>query len=217
MTGKEKLSTKRPALPVTPRSLSAELVVLSDESLFQNCAISEVDLSYQNSDSVTFESAKLDKVRLSNSEQRRLVLRDVLLNLCDLSNAMWTEGRINRAEFMHSKFIEAKISDCRFEGCIGDLVEFQGSQFKNSIFKDCKLRGCDFRFCDLEGTRFDNCDLESAIFYDAKLTGVDFRRSQLMGIKAHPADLKGAIIDEQQAYDLSRHLAGVLGIEVKDS
>jgi uncharacterized protein YjbI with pentapeptide repeats len=221
MDTKAKVAIKPPVLPAkdTAPILS---IILDDESEHANFVLSQCDLSSQNSRFVIVESAWLKQVRFNNCQLTKLRLSDVRLEQCDMSNAQWLECKINRVEIVDCKLtgfrmIDADASDCRFQNCIGELVQSHGSTFKKTAFKDCQLKGADFRFCNLEGATFSNCDLRDAEFYNAKLSGTDFRSSELMGIKAQPEDLKGAIIDSDQASALGRHFASLLGLVVKES
>jgi uncharacterized protein YjbI with pentapeptide repeats len=82
-------------------------------------------------------------------------------------------------------------------------------------FSNCRLRKADFRSCQFKDVYFSNCDLTEAEFYEAKLENVDFSGSCLNNVKAGVNDLKGAIIDTNQAVEMAKHLAALLGIKVK--
>lgn len=210
-----------PALPAGETGAGPSQISLVDEGEYANLTLSQCDLFEQSARSVSISCALFTQVRLCGCRLERLRLVDIRLDKCDLSNTEWLKAKINRLEILDSKLtgfkmIDADASNCKFQNCVGDLVQFHGVKFKNTAFQNCRLKQSDFRACDLASVFFTGCDLRYAEFYGARLNGADLRGSELTGIKAHPEDLKGAIIDSQQALDLSRHLASLLGMDVRD-
>jgi uncharacterized protein YjbI with pentapeptide repeats len=219
---KRPISVKPPVLPAEGTVANSVQIVLNDEAEYANFVLSQVGLIGQEARFVALETALLTQVRFNGSKLTKLRLSDVRFDRCDLSNTEWTEGKISRAEMFDCKLtgfrlIEADASNCLFLNGVGELVQFHGTRFKSTVFENCLLRGADFRFCDLTGATFIGCDLRDAEFYDAKLEDADFRGSELQGIKTRPENLKGMIISSQQAFDLGRHLAVLLGVEVRDN
>jgi uncharacterized protein YjbI with pentapeptide repeats len=221
MKSKVKISPKPPMLPGPEISPNANQIKLLDETEYASFVLTNYDLSDQEARYVIFECALLTQVRLNNCRLPKLKMRDIRFDKCDLSNVEWFECKIDRMEIFDSKLtgfkaVDADLANSTFQNCVGELVQMQGSKFKSTVFQNCKLKGIDFRYSNLEGATFIDCDLREAEFYDAKLKGADFRGSDLIGIKARPEDLKGAIINSQQAFDLGKHFALLLGIEIKE-
>lgn len=213
--------TKPPALPIDGDAGNTTEIELLDESEHVNVVLLQIDLSDREARFPAIECARLTQVRFSGTQLKKPRLSDVRFERCDLSNAEWPQCKINRAEFVDCKLtgfklVDADVSNCRFQNCVGELVQLHGSKFKTSLFENCHLRGVDFRFCDLESTTFIKCDLRGAEFYDARLKGADLRGCQLKGMKARAHDLKGAVINSQQAFDLCTDFALLLGIDIKD-
>ncbi len=222
MKVKRSISIKPPSLPADGTVANSVPIVLEDEAEYANLVLSQLGLIGQEARFVSFETALLTQVRFNGSKLTKLRLSDVRFDRCDLSNTEWTEVKISRAEIFDCKLtgfrlIDGDVSNCLLLNSVGELVQFHGSKFKNTVFENCLLRGADFRFCDLTGATFIGCDLRDAEFYDAKLEDADFRGSELQGIKTRPENLKGMILSSQQAFDLGRHLASLLGIEIRDN
>lgn len=221
MKTKRPIVPKRPALPAPDEAVAITDIELIDEAEFCGFALNQLDLFDIEAASVVMERARLDQIRFHGSRLPKLRLLDAQLKKCDLSNSYFAECSFNRSEFLDCKLtgfraIEAYIADCKFQNCVGDLLQFQATKFRTTVFQKCHFRNADFRFCDLTATKFEGCDLRRAEFYDAKLQGADFRGSDLTEIKARPEDLKGIIITSQQAFDLSIQFATMLGIEIND-
>jgi len=166
------------------------------------------------------DCAKFDRVVFGGTEMDECKLNDVRFEGCDLSNSIWTDGKLARVEFVDCKgtglkIIDTQLTNVLFEKCVGKLTQMCGSIFKTVVFRGCNFAGADFSNCNFEEVCFEACDLREAIFYNAKLDGTNLCGSQLLGIKAFAADLKGAIIDQQQAIELAPQMAELLQIEVR--
>lgn len=172
---------------------------------FENCSFAGAAFEQVRCRHVTFIRAKLP----------RLLLLDVLLDVCDLSAASWDEGHIRRTEFTGCRMwatdlYRAQFQDVLFQECNAEHAVLAQTTYKATRFERCNLTGASFAEADLSAVVFYQCDLSQADLRGARLKGADLRGSILEGIQVNPQDLRGVIIEPVQAV----HIAAALGIKV---
>ncbi|MBU6454085.1 MAG: pentapeptide repeat-containing protein [Cyanobacteria bacterium REEB67] len=217
---KPKLTLKLPSLPPVGCDALGEIVFVDDAD-YGDFVLSRASLIGQAFSLLVIERARFENVRCNSFILNKPRLADLRLENCDLSNAQWCEGKLSRIEIVDSKMtgfraVDSELSDCLFQNCSGELMQFHGSVFKKCLFKNCQFKTADFRFCNLEGCVFLDCDLHDVEYYDAKLSGTDFRGSYMAGLKVHPGDLQGVVLDGDQASFLGRYFANLLGVDVRE-
>jgi uncharacterized protein YjbI with pentapeptide repeats len=186
---------------------------------YTDIVLSNRNLAGQAAGRLTLQRARLQDIEMVGSKLKFLRLIDARLDHCDLANIDWSQSTFDRIELVNCRmtggsFIDSEIKDVSFEDCKIDLAQFRVSAFKDCRFLNCNLREADFYEANLEGIVFSGCDMRGVQLYGANLKGADFRGSQLEGLQARAEDLQGAIIDSLQLLDLTRDLAGMVGLKV---
>lgn len=188
------------------------------------------DLNLGNRDDVAIVS--LDGASVSDSVFRglsfgsvpakKLHLRRVRFERCDLSNADWAECSLAQVVFTDCRLTglrltESLLKTCRLSDCKLDLAQFRFAELDDTTFTSCELREADFYQATLKGVRFEQCGLEQTEFYHASIKKVvDFRSSQVSTLKFGLGDLKGARFSAQQLIELSPLLASLAGLRIED-
>ncbi|MEM9919578.1 MAG: pentapeptide repeat-containing protein [Bacteroidota bacterium] len=109
-------------------------------------------------------------------EHRRL-LPSVDCSKVALPYANFCGLEARRVDFSQSDFSHCLFTDARLE-----RANFEGSLLRQSDFSRADLRGVNFRKADLRAADFENCDLRGADFRDACLEGARFPGAQLESI-----------------------------------
>lgn len=214
-------SIQAPNLP-DHQELTLFPIELEKEGRYSDVIACEWDVSGQSIESLFFEYFLVERANFARTKFRSIKVKDARIQKCDLSNADWSYGTLERIEFIGDRLTglkanEAKFSDVVMMGCKGDLAQFRHATFRDALFEECIFTEADFMGADLTGVSFRGCDLRSANFTGAKLENADFRGATLDGMIVRPADLKGLIIDEDQAFALSSYFAEILGVVIRPS
>jgi uncharacterized protein YjbI with pentapeptide repeats len=196
-----------------PANLSA-LLELDDISL-SDCAIEAGHIGQWSKDSFSIDGSTLDRVNLSDTSYRSIVLTDVRLVNCDLANFETQASKLVRVEFINCRMtgFRAGRADCQHILISeGDqrYSEFRFSKFKSAEFDSCNFEEADFHGTDLTGSQFRKCNLKRAEMNEAKLFDADLSGSVVDGLKLNAEDIRGAWVDASQAM----LFASLLGIRI---
>jgi len=151
---------------------------------FNNCIITNVDLSAITFSECTFNGCDLSLVKLNKT-----ALRDVRFKDCKLLGLRFESC----SDFLFC---------IHFEGCNLNLSTFFKKSLKKTCFINCSLKETDFTESDLSSAIFDQCDLTRAIFVHANLEKADFRSSVNFSIDPELNRMKKARFS----------LAGIVGL-----
>lgn len=108
------------------------------------------------------------------------------------------EGCIfKNCDFSNSDFSYNIFSDCEFIDCNLSVTRLSGSSMKNGSFKNCKLLGILFNECDdfLFGVHFSECILDYSSFANKKMPKTKFLHSSLKDVVFIGAKLMGSTFD----------------------
>jgi uncharacterized protein YjbI with pentapeptide repeats len=193
---------------------------LTDGDVYEMLAFADVDWSDREAVGAEIEACTFGNVNLSRSRLKRVVIRDVRFDRCDLANLHAHDGSFVRVAITASRmtglsWLDNHLREVSIDGCRMDLSSFRASTFDNVVFSDCRMGQADFVDADLRGARFDTCDLSGAQFSGARMTGTRFARCDLTGI-AGVTSMRGAFITSTDAVALAATLAGALGITLED-
>ena len=124
---------------------------------FQNCNMSNLDLTGYIFIDCTFENSNLSLVKLHNT-----ILRDIQFKGCKMIGLQFCDA---------NDFGLA----VQFEDCILTNASFYKTKLKKTKFIGSKLNEVDFTESDLAAAVFTNSDLSNAIFSFTNLEQADFR------------------------------------------
>ena len=79
---------------------------LADEASYQSIKLADQDFSDQAGAMLTFYRSALSKVSLARTRLPRLDLNEVVLEACDLANAVWDKARLSKV----------RLEGCRITG-----------------------------------------------------------------------------------------------------
>jgi uncharacterized protein YjbI with pentapeptide repeats len=138
------------------------------------------------------------RVRLRESELRSVVfepgnapglmLADVIMRDCGMSNVDGREGRLTRVELHRSQLVGFGLS----RGDVRD-VRVVDSSLQLASFASATLRHVVFERVNLTEASFMHARLESVAFVDCRLSGADFRHVRLAGCSILGASLDGVL------------------------
>jgi fluoroquinolone resistance protein len=124
---------------------------------FQNCNMSNLDLTGYIFIDCTFENSNLSLVKLHNT-----ILRDIQFKGCKMIGLQFCDAN----EFGLA---------LQFENCILTNASFYKTKLKKTQFIHSKLNEVDFTEADLTASVFTNADLSNAIFSFTNLEQADLR------------------------------------------
>jgi uncharacterized protein YjbI with pentapeptide repeats len=169
------------------------------------------------------------RVRVRESELRGLVLEagtaaglmliDVLLDGCGLSNVDGREGLMTRVEMRHSQlvgfgFTRGEARDLRVLDSSLQLASFTSATLHNVVFQRVNLAEASFMDARLEAVAFVDCRLEGADFRDARLSGCAIRGASLDGVLGVES-LRGLRMPWADLLSSTGALAAALGITIE--
>ena len=207
------IEPREPERPDEDASQTFPDLELSDDALYQNLRVDDLERESQRAEGVSFERVLLQRASFKDSKLIRASLYDTTLVMPNLSGCIF-EGLIGEriviqeARALGARLSGAVLDDLRVTGGDWRYALFLESRFKSSVFEGVNLREASFQGANLSGLRFIGCDLSRADFRDARLNGTDFRGSRIEGLLVHEKNLRGATISPEQAIDLV-HLLGV--------
>jgi uncharacterized protein YjbI with pentapeptide repeats len=214
---------RQPAEPDLPADLSPAALPgddLEDGSVLLGLEFADIDWSGREAAGAEIDQCRLDAVSLSRARLRRALIRDAVLDRCDLANLQARDSSMTRVAVRGCRmtgwsFLAGGLRDVLFADCRADLASFAASTFSDVAFHGCKLEQADFGDADLRGARFTQCDLTGAQFSGARMAGARFARCDLSGING-VTSLRGAVITGGDAIALAYTLASALGIVIED-
>lgn len=121
--------------------------------LFENCDLSNVDLSGCVLFRVEFRSCKLMGTNLSDA-----VLNNVLFHHCNARYVNLSMGRLKQVFFAHGDMQGGALESCRFESVAFDTCSLVEAEFSRT-----PLKGIDLTSSKLEGIRLGVADLRGVI------------------------------------------------------
>jgi uncharacterized protein YjbI with pentapeptide repeats len=165
------------------------------------------------------EESELHGVALAAGNVPGLVLRDVILRGCDLSNIHAGQGSIRRCEIRDSRLVgfalsEGKLADVHVLDTTLAYGSFARSQLRRVVFERVILREASFLEASLTSVEFVACELEGADFRGAHLTDCVMRGSSLEGLVGVES-LRGLTMPWEDLVGSTAALASALGIEVE--
>jgi uncharacterized protein YjbI with pentapeptide repeats len=169
---------------------------------------------------VRVEESELIGVQVSAGQAPGLVLGDVVLRDCDLSNVDAREGTLRRVEILRSRLVgfalnEGRVRDLRVTDSSLALSSFAHSRLRDAVFERVNLREASFLGATLEAVSFVDCDLGQCDFRDAKVKRCAIRGSSLNGVLGI-ASLRGVRMPWSDIVASAGALAGALGIELDE-
>jgi uncharacterized protein YjbI with pentapeptide repeats len=169
---------------------------------------------------VRVEESALHGVTIAAGTLTELVLRDVRLTDCDLSNVSARRGEIRRAELTNARLVgfaigEGTIEDLRVTGGTMMLASLTQATLRRVAFTNVNLREASFAQARLVSVGFEDCDLRGADFRGASLVDCTIRGASLDGV-AGVASLRGLTMPWTDLVGSVGALAAALGISVEE-
>lgn len=170
---------------------------------------------------VSIEESELLGVRLEAGRAPGLVLSDVILRDCDLSNVEARQGWLRRTEIHRSRLVgfaldEGRLQDLRVIDSSLSLASFAHSSLQRIVFERVDFREASFIGATLKQVVFADCDLASVDFRDCKVSDCAIRGSSLnevLGIEY----LRGCRMPWADVMASAGGFAQALGIQVEES
>lgn len=165
-------------------------------------------------------ASRITGVRLTGVEIDELTLLDTIVESCELSGAVVSDGRCERVVFENCRMsglaaAGLRARHVRFADCKLDGAWLRGASFEHCEMVDCDLTGADLYGARLVASRLIRCSLD-----DAELSGVDadelaLHGSSIVGTKG-VASLQRLIVGSDQIVDLAIPLLAARQIRVDD-
>ena len=202
-----------PELGADPEDLETAEIV--DGEPLEDARVLSGELSGKAIQRLIVRRAVIEAVSFAAADLRSVLLRDVRLIRCDLSNAAMRKFEASRVEFIDCRLTGLKALECRMEHvllerCDARYAQFNGGALRSSDFVDSRLDESDFRAVNLEQTRWTRSNLCRADLTGAKLAGADLRGADIEGMVVGAQDVAGAIVSPGQAMNLARLLGLVV-------
>jgi uncharacterized protein YjbI with pentapeptide repeats len=137
---------------------------------------------------VRLRECELHGVVLAAGSAPGLMLADVIMRDCGMSNVDGREGRLSRVELHRSQLVGFGLS----RGDVRDL-RVVDSSLQLASFASATLRHVVFERVNLAEASFMHARLESVAFVDCRLSGADFRHVTLAGCTIRGASLDGVL------------------------
>jgi uncharacterized protein YjbI with pentapeptide repeats len=137
---------------------------------------------------VRLRECELHGVVLAAGSAPGLMLADVIMRDCGMSNVDGREGRLSRVELHRSRLVGFGLS----RGDVRDL-RVVDSSLQLASFASATLRNVVFERVNLAEASFMHARLESVAFVDCRLSGADFRHVTLAGCAMRGASLDGVL------------------------
>ena len=111
-----------------------------------------------------------------------------------ISNREFDGCVFKSCDFSNSVFSECTFIDCEFIDCNLAMIKLPATSFKTVVFKQCKLLGIQFNECDdfLFNVAFRDCILDYSWFTNKKMPKTNFTSCSLKGVNFSAADLTSA-------------------------
>jgi uncharacterized protein YjbI with pentapeptide repeats len=171
---------------------------------------------------IRIQESELRGVTFAPGNVPGLVLSEVVMDDCDLSNVQAREGSIRRVEIRRSRLVglaltDARIQDLRVVDASLTLGSFARSRLQRVIFEGVNLRETSFMDARLESVGFVDCALAGADFRGAKLLGATtISGSSLEGVVGVES-LRGLTMSWGDIVSSAAVLAEALGIEIEST
>jgi uncharacterized protein YjbI with pentapeptide repeats len=165
------------------------------------------------------EESELHGLALEAGKVPGLVLSDVILRGCDLSNVHAGEGSIRRGEIRDSRLVgfalnEGKLADLHVLDTTLAYASLAHSQLRRVLFERVILREASFLEATLAAVEFVACELAGADFRGARLSDCVIRGSSLEGVIGVES-LGGLTMPWEDLVGSTAALASALGIAVE--
>lgn len=165
------------------------------------------------------EESELDGVAIEAGDLDGLLLSDVVLRDCDLSNVHSHEGSIRRTVIRGSRLVGFTVTEGRLQDLHAlDTTMAYGSlahcELKRVVFERVVLREASFLGARLQSVAFVACELAGADFRGASLGACTMRGSSLEGVIGVES-LRGLQMPWSDVVGSAGALAAALGITVE--
>jgi uncharacterized protein YjbI with pentapeptide repeats len=146
-----------------------------------------------------YENCVFNNCDLSNFDLSQRVFLDCEFNSCNLSSAKLIKTGLKNVTFKDCKLLGLHFENCDqflfevdFDNCVLNLSSFYKLKLKKTRFKDSNLSEVDFTETDLTSSLLDNCDLSGARFERTILEKADLRTSRNYSIDPELNKIKKA-------------------------
>lgn len=169
---------------------------------------------------IRINESELRGVTLQADAARGLVLVDVVLSDCGLSNVVGREGQLRRVAARRCRLVGldlsgADIRDLRVADCSLELASFAGARLRDVSFAHVNLSEVSFQEARLERVEVVDCELAGADFRRASLTECRIRGASLDGVLGIEA-LRGVSMPWNDVVASAAALAAGLGIQIDE-
>lgn len=194
--------------PIQPKLILNALApftgYLETEELIVNGLLQEQDFSYQETQSVGFQTCQINKTNFSGCQLNSFEAQDVIFEHCDFSNAVMIGGSFHRVIFKNCKltgtnFAESLLKDCQFIECLNDFSSYSYSNLKIVHFQECSLKDSDLHEVRWQHLQLTNCTLTGSSWFNTELAGLNLATSQFEKIALSQELIKGLTVNQEQA------------------
>ncbi len=145
-----------------------------DYCSFQDCQMSDIDLSNYNFVECSFDGCNL--------------------SLCKIVGTSFTDLHFKSCKLLglHFDTLDQFLFSLSFDDCQLDNCVFYQMDLRKVAFVDCRMTEVDFSESDCSKLCFEGCDLSGAVFDQTNLREADFRKA--VGYRINPVNnkVKGA-------------------------
>lgn len=149
--------------------------------IVENETLSKVNFK-ENELAKEYEECAFEQCDLSNADLTDIAFIECTFKDCDLSNSKLGNTSFKDVSFQHCKMLGLHFDDCNkfllemtFESCVLNYASFYQLKLKSIRFNECQLQEVDFSSADLSNAVFKNCNLLDAVFDNTILEKTDFR------------------------------------------
>jgi uncharacterized protein YjbI with pentapeptide repeats len=168
---------------------------------------------------VRFDEEELTGAPLPAGRPIRLVLNDVVLRACDLSNVVAPSAALGHVRAQGTRALglsleEATLRDVAFLDCATSLASFARATLRDVRFERCDLREASFLGARLLRVELVDCDLGDADFRDVTTVDCALRGCSLESVLGI-GSLRGCRMPWTDVVASAGAFAAELGIEVE--
>ncbi|WP_379320645.1 pentapeptide repeat-containing protein [Paenibacillus puldeungensis] len=207
---------EQPKLTPNLEEVKFDAIYLEEEPQLMECRVCDEQVDGTEVDKAYLSKVGFKNVSFTSSKFHHIDLTDAIFESCNLSNASFNKGIINRVIFRDCKLLGVDFSECNlgnvcFENCDVNLSSFADARLKQVSFDHSSLRSANYYGCKLTKVYFNDTDINDVDFTQTSLKGIDLSTCTYERINVTFPSLQGCEVSPEQAIGFSK----LLGLKVK--
>lgn len=197
---------------------AADISEFISSAELEGVRIERQEVAGLNARNADIQESKIIHVAAPESSLHGLSVKDVLVDLSNLTASKISDSKLTRVVFRSCRlqgvdFSSSDLSDVVFEDCNLDLSNFNMTTLRDVVFKDCSLNDTSFASSKQRNVAYENCVIEKIDIADTNVQNVILAGSQISNVSGI-SSLKGFTLDMNQINVLAPEFATTLGIKM---